>query len=188
MKGLFSRKKVGDKSSKNENSNKVGTTEKKVERITGQKRLFYINDQERNNLIAPQTPNYIRTTKYTLWTFLPLSLMFQFKRLPNFYFLIQAILNSITIVSAMNPISAYLPLAFVLAVSMLREAVEDYQRYRSDKVTNKQGVNVIQYGRVVTGEAKNLKVGDLVLCQADEMFPADLILIASSDQHASCFI
>ena len=112
MKGLFSRKKVGDKSSKNENSNKVGTTEKKVERITGQKRLFYINDQERNNLIAPQTPNYIRTTKYTLWTFLPLSLMFQFKRLPNFYFLIQAILNSITIVSAMNPISAYLPLAF----------------------------------------------------------------------------
>ena len=114
--------------------------------------------------------------------------MFQFKRLPNFYFLIQAILNSITIVSAMNPISAYLPLAFVLAVSMLREAVEDYQRYRSDKVTNKQGVNVIQYGRVVTGEAKNLKVGDLVLCQADEMFPADLILIASSDQHASCFI
>ena len=114
--------------------------------------------------------------------------MFQFKRLPNFYFLIQAILNSITVVSAMNPVSAYLPLGFVLAVSMLREALEDYARYRADKITNKQAVNVIFYGKVITGQAKDLKVGDLVLCKADEMFPADLVLMASSDEHASCFI
>ena len=43
----------------------------------------------------------------------------------------------------MNPVSAYLPLGFVLAVSMLREALEDYARYRADKITNKQAVNVI---------------------------------------------
>ena len=39
--------------------------------------------------------NYIRTTKYTFWSFLPLSLMYQFKREANIYFLLQAILNSI---------------------------------------------------------------------------------------------
>ena len=52
------------------------------------RRLFYINDRERNSHGPSMELNYIRTTKYTLATFLPLSLMFQFKRLPNFYFLI----------------------------------------------------------------------------------------------------
>ena len=37
----------------------------------------------------------------------------------------------------MNPISAYLPLLFVLGVSVIREGIEDYSRYKSDKVTNK---------------------------------------------------
>ena len=110
-------------------------------------------------------PNYIRTTKYTIWSFLPLSLMFQFKRLPNFYFLVQAILNSIPLVSALHPISAYLPLAFVLFVSMVREGVEDYARYRSDKVTNRQLVRVVENGKVTMAQAKDLKVGDLLLIE-----------------------
>ena len=80
----------------------------------------------------------MRTTKYTFWSFLPLSLMYQFKREANIYFLLQAILNSIPQVSAMNPITAYLPLAFVLGVSMAREGFEDYQRHKSDVNTNKQ--------------------------------------------------
>ena len=70
--------------------------------------------------------NYVRTTKYTLWNFLPLSLLYQFKRFANLYFLLQAILNTIPEVSAMNPVSAYLPLIFVLGISMLREGLEDY--------------------------------------------------------------
>ena len=82
-------------------------------------------------------PNYIRTTKYTVWTFLPLSLMFQFKRLPNFYFLVQAVLNTIAVTSAMSSTSAWLPLGFVLCVSIIREGMEDYSRFRTDKVTNR---------------------------------------------------
>ena len=66
-----------------------------------------------------------------------ISLMYQFKREANVYFLLQAILNSIPQVSAMNPITAWSPLAFVLGVSMLREGLEDYQRYKSDLSTNK---------------------------------------------------
>ena len=33
-----------------------------------------------------------------------------------------------------------------------------------------------------------MKVGDLVLAEEDEMFPADLVLMASSDPTASCYI
>ena len=124
--------------------------------------------------------NYIRTTKYTMWSFLPLSLMYQFKREANIYFLLQAILNSIPAVSAMNPITAILPLIFVLGVSMLREGLEDYQRYKSDVNTNRKSVKFIKKGRVVLGQSKDVKVGDMILVHDNEDFPADIVIIATS--------
>ena len=62
------------------------------------------------------------------------------------YFLLQAILNSIEAVSAMNPSTAWSPLIFVLGVSMLREGLEDYQRYKSDVRTNNKSVLQIKNG------------------------------------------
>lgn len=44
-----------------------------------------------------------------------------------------AVLQGISIISPLNPITAILPLAFVIAISMIREGVEDYMRYRADK-------------------------------------------------------
>ena len=152
-------------------------------------RSFYVNDPERNEALAShQTNNYISTTKYTFWNFLPLALLYQFKRSANIYFMVQAILNSIPAVSAMNPISAYLPLFFVLGVSVIREGLEDYQRYKSDKVTNKQAVRIVRDGLVVEAESKDICTGDIVLVHEDEFFPADLILLASCNDKANCLI
>ena len=89
------------------------------------------------------------TTKYTLWSFLPLSLLYQFKRSANIYFVVQAILNSIPAVSAMDPITAYIPIIFVLSVSVVREGLEDWQRYKSDKLTNEQQIRIVKQGKVV---------------------------------------
>ena len=43
------------------------------------------------------------------------------------------ILQSIPIISPLNPISAILPFVFVIAVSMTREGCEDCKRHRSDR-------------------------------------------------------
>ena len=67
--------------------------------------------------------NYISTTKYNVFTYLPLSLIIQFKRYANIYFLVCAVLQSIPLLSPLNPISAILPLIFVLLLSMIREGV-----------------------------------------------------------------
>ncbi len=142
----------------------------------------------RNLLLDPHETNYIRTTKYTFYSFLPLSLMYQFKREANIYFLLQAILNSIPQVSAMNPITAYLPLAFVLGVSMMREGLEDYQRYKSDVDTNKKSVKFIKGGRIEVSQAKDVQVGDLILVNENEDFPADMVIVASSTPDSSCYI
>ena len=45
----------------------------------------------------------------------------QFKRYANIYFLVSAIIQSIPILSPLNPFSAISPLVFVLALSMIRE-------------------------------------------------------------------
>lgn len=77
--------------------------------------------------------NYIRTTKYTIFSFLPMSLIYQFQRFSNIYFLVMTILQSIPLISPLSPATAIFPLIFVLTVSMIREGFEDYSRYKSDK-------------------------------------------------------
>lgn len=54
-------------------------------------RIFRFNDDQ-YNLDKKFPTNYIRTSKYTLITFLPLSLMAQFKRVANIYFLVISVI------------------------------------------------------------------------------------------------
>lgn len=49
------------------------------------------------------------------------ALMLQFKRLANVYFLIISILMSISIISPINPLTAWAPLIIVIGISMIRE-------------------------------------------------------------------
>ena len=96
------------------------------------KRVIFLNDDARN-LKYPYETNYIKTTKYNIFTFLPVALFLQFMRVANVYFLFIAILQSIPAISPLNPYTAIMPLVFVLAVSIIREGIEDYNRYKSDK-------------------------------------------------------
>lgn len=73
-------------------------------------------------LIAP------RTTKYTFWSFLPLNLFYQFKRVYNVYFLIAA-LSTLSGLSALSPITQILPVILVLGVAAIKDAIEDLARY-----------------------------------------------------------
>ena len=71
---------------------------------------------------------------------------------------------------------------------MLREGLEDYQRYKSDVKTNSQRVKFVKKGTMQIGQSKDVKVGDLLLINENEEFPADMILVASSFPDASCFV
>ena len=110
-------------------------------------------EEEKNRTIVPNinvtenTPNidhpngkfarnHIRTTKYTLWTFLFLNLFEQFHRFANVYFVFILILNFMPEVSAFAKEVAPLPVIFVLSVTATKDAFEDYRRYKSDKKIN----------------------------------------------------
>jgi hypothetical protein len=123
------------------------------------KRVLYTNSPQLNQQFKFAS-NYQSTTKYNLLTFFPVCLFMQFKRVANIYFLVTAVLQSIPVVSALNPITAIVPLVFVLAISMIREGIEDYYRYKSDKEANSSPVLIYRENKFEKLTFKDVMVGD----------------------------
>lgn len=92
--------------------------------------------------------NVIHTTKYTLLTFIPKNLFEQFHRVANLYFLLIIILNFIPAIEAFGKEISWIPLACVLLVTAVKDAIEDIRRYRSDRHFNAKRCTV--FNRFVT--------------------------------------
>lgn len=71
--------------------------------------------------------NSVRSTKYTLTTFLPKSLFEQFRRVANFYFLVTGVL-AFTALAPYTAVSAIVPLIIVVGATMVKEGIEDWRR------------------------------------------------------------
>ncbi|KAK4597254.1 hypothetical protein RGQ29_015005 [Quercus rubra] len=132
--------------------------------------------------------NYVRSTKYTLATFLPKSLFEQFRRVANFFFLVTGIL-AFTPLTPYTAVSAIIPLIIVVGATMIKEGIEDWRRNKQDMEVNNRKAKVHQGDGVFNhSEWKNLRVGDIVKVKKDEFFPADLLLLSSSYDDAICYV
>ncbi|KAF9033703.1 phospholipid-translocating P-type ATPase [Hymenopellis radicata] len=80
--------------------------------------------------------NKVRTTKYTIITFIPKNLFEQFRRVANLFFLTLVVLQLFPIFGAASGAIAALPLAFILTVTAIKDAVEDYRRATLDEEVN----------------------------------------------------
>ena len=107
--------------------------------------------------------NGIRTSKYTWYSWAPLSLLFQFKRAANIYFLWISILTCMPF-SPKNPASMIYTFAGVLFFTMLKELYEDIHRMRGDRKENNKKCPVLnkETGEFTDHKWKNLKLGDVV--------------------------
>ncbi|KAK4252586.1 hypothetical protein QN277_014566 [Acacia crassicarpa] len=151
----------------------------------GFSRIVLCNEPER---VEDYGDNYVRTTKYTLASFLPKSLFEQFRRVANSYFLVCAILSFFP-VSPYSAVSNVVPLLLVVAVSMGKEMVEDWKRKQQDIEMNNRKVKVHCGGGAFDhSKWRDLKVGDIVKVEKDEFFPADLVLLSSSYDDAVCYV
>ena len=131
--------------------------------------------------------NEVRTSKYTVLTWAPKSLLWQFRRVANIYFLLISILTAMPF-SPKNPLSMIGTFSFVLVFTMLKEAYEDYFRHQQDKTVNRRPVTVLQNGALVTAQCKDLQVGQFVRVKENEFIPADLLLLASSHAKGVAFV
>ncbi|KYQ93719.1 transmembrane protein [Tieghemostelium lacteum] len=132
--------------------------------------------------------NYIRTTKYTLLTFVPKNLFEQFRRLSNFYFLCVLIIQLVPQISPLLPLTSILPLSFVLIITATKEALEDYRRYQSDKKSNKEIYSVVKEGSLQSIYSQDIKVGDIIKIPNGQQIPSDLVLLSSSHENGLCYV
>lgn len=105
------------------------------------------------------------------------------------------------------------PLAFVIAVTMLREAYDDFKRYRRDKELNSQLYKILTYDGIKMVPSSKLKVSDVIIIEKvgllilarknfelfisiyhglffpkNQRVPADIVLLKTSEKSGTCFI
>lgn len=102
-------------------------------------------------------PNAVSNAKYTPWSFLPRTLYNEFSFFFNVYFLLVA-LSQIIPPLRIGYLSTYVaPLAFVLTITLGKEALDDIARRRRDNEANKEGYTVLRLRDTSQSPSKNMK-------------------------------
>ncbi|GAB7345624.1 hypothetical protein MBLNU457_3920t1 [Dothideomycetes sp. NU457] len=151
----------------------------------------------------PFLTNTIRSSRYTLYNFLPRQIFAQFSKLANFYFLTIAILQMIPGLSTTGTYTTIIPLSFFVMIAMAKEGYDDLRRYRLDKIENNQEIEVLhayqpmttteelEEGRIKhegpihwsTTKWHNLQVGDVIRLNRNQAVPADIMLLNSQGEN-----
>ncbi|KAM4719225.1 phospholipid-transporting ATPase ID-like [Anableps anableps] len=145
-----------------------------------EERYVRANDRP-SNLSYHYANNAIRTSKYNIFTFLPLNLFEQFRRLANAYFLFLLILQLIPQISSLSWFTTALPLILVLSMTAVKDANDDINRHKSDRQVNNRMVNVLIDGELRNEKWMNVQVGDIVKLESNQFVTADLLLLSSSE-------
>uniref|UniRef100_A0A8C1T2X0 Phospholipid-transporting ATPase n=1 Tax=Cyprinus carpio TaxID=7962 RepID=A0A8C1T2X0_CYPCA len=117
--------------------------------------------------------NAIKTSKYNVFTFLPLNLFEQFQRLANAYFVFLLILQTITCLTVHS---------YGLSVVLCFHVHPTTQtRHKNDKHVNNRKVEVLINGELKSEKWMNVQVGDIVKLENNEFVTADLLLLSSSE-------
>ena len=122
-------------------------------------------------------------------TFIPVVLYHQFKFFFNLFFLLICFSQLFPALKVGFLFTYIAPLAFVLFITLLKEAWDDLQRYRRDKDLNdKAHERLGSNGQYITVTSANLKVGDIVKVSHNERVPADLLLLYTTEKSGAVFI
>ncbi|KAL4887113.1 hypothetical protein BJY04DRAFT_47848 [Aspergillus karnatakaensis] len=156
----------------------------------------------------PYVENWIRSSRYSLWSFFPRQFFAQFTKLANFYFLVVAILQMIPGLSTTGQFTTLIPLLIFVGISMGKEGFDDWRRYRLDKEENNRFASVLRPGsnvlsRSVTGDTastssdmqdwdtikwSDIKVGNVIRLERDQPIPADMVLLHADGPNGVAYI
>jgi phospholipid-translocating ATPase len=128
-------------------------------------RLMYFNQPLPDDLLDEEghptqsfPRNKIRTAKYTPLSFVPKNLWFQFHNIANIFFLFMIILGFFSIFGAVNPGLNAAPLIFIVCVTAIKDAIEDYRRTVLDNELNNAPVHRLRYWTNVNVQEGNVSL------------------------------
>ena len=75
-------------------------------------------------------------------------------------------------------------------MSLIKEAIEDYKRYKADREVNNREVQVLNPTSKAfeTKAWKDIRVGEVVEVVRDTYFPADLLFLTAENEEGVCYI
>ncbi|KAJ4290410.1 drs2 neo1 protein [Kalmusia sp. IMI 367209] len=164
-----------------------------------------LNDERTNQ---PYITNWIRSTRYSAWNFVPRQLIAQFSKLANFYFLCISILQMIPGLSTTGTYTTIAPLLVFVTIAIAKEGYDDLRRYRLDKAENNREAQVLRATRApgdYVGDSgqdspstdqlnwepikwQDLNVGDIVKLNRNDAAPADLALLHTSGENNVAYV
>ena len=153
----------------------------------GNEVIFQTGDTEFQDGV--QSNNYVRTTRYTLWSFIPLTLYENFQRFANIYFLIMAIFGFLPF-SPISPFVQVSPLVIVIVVSMIKSGVEDYMRHTNDVRVNSVTFEVLdrKIKRFRKVKSMDIKPGDLIRIRCNQEIPSDVVVVETTGDDGVSYI
>ena len=143
-----------------------------------------------NGTVSPpvHVPNLIKNQKYNILTFIPIVLFNQFKFFFNLFFLLTALSQLYPPFQTGYLVSYVGPLSLVLILTMLKEAYDDFERYKRDKEANSTKYFKLTGSHREQVPSSKLKVGDIIEVHANQRIPADLILLWTNEPNGSVFL
>ncbi|XP_075154289.1 ATPase phospholipid transporting 8B isoform X3 [Haematobia irritans] len=176
------------------NAKEIG--KRRLSQIRRRRSSYYFSDNERRirandrdfNAQFKYADNYIKTSKYSMMTFLPFNLLEQFQRLANFYFLCLLVLQLIPAISSLTPVTTAIPLIGVLTLTAVKDAYDDIQRHVSDSQVNNRKSKALRNGKLVDEKWSGVQVGDVIRMENNQFVAADILLLSTSEPNGLCFI
>ena len=153
-------------------------------------RPLVLFDRSDPQLKQKQGPyNGRKSTRYNFFTFLPAIFLYQFTKVTNCFYVLNAILQSTPSISINNPLASIIPLSFIVLVGMMKEAVVEARRYLQDrKINNTVSHRLNHEGAIEDCTLKEVRVGDVLQVRDGETMPADCILLKTSAKEGVCFV
>lgn len=157
--------------------------------------LSVFNESETEEMLeirASFPKNIIVSSRYNLFNFLPKSLLEQFRRLANVYFLVLGIIACIGeytnyYESAIEPAGILAPMIIVVLISVIKDGIEDIKRHQADNEINTRTAKRLNTdGNIVDILWKDIKVGDTLMVYADQELPADCVVLRSGGIQGQC--
>ncbi|XP_075263980.1 putative phospholipid-transporting ATPase IIA isoform X2 [Convolutriloba macropyga] len=137
---------------------------------------------------AKYPKNKLRNQKYSIFTFIPIVLYEQFKFFLNLYFLIIALTQFVPALKVNYLFTYWGPLAFVICVTMIREAIDDFRRFSRDKEVNSSMYKKLTNEGVVKIPSSKIQVADIIILDKNQRVPADMVLLRTTEEQGTCFV
>uniref|UniRef100_A0A4W5PDH4 Phospholipid-transporting ATPase n=1 Tax=Hucho hucho TaxID=62062 RepID=A0A4W5PDH4_9TELE len=150
--------------------------------VKEEERHLRANDRE-FNLSYEYADNAIKTSKYNIFTFLPLNLFEQFQRLANAYFLFLLCLQLIPEISSLSWFTTVVPLVLVLSMTMAKDGSDDINRHRCDRQVNNRKVEVLIDGELRSEKWMDVQVGDIIKLENNQFVTVRLEVSAEGQRN-----